>query len=299
MTRVVGSVVVWAMVAGWASAQEAYTIRPTKAGPGTTLLAERKTTQGKRLLVQDPGGKVLDNKEQSFTDTVTCRESVLAQAPGWPAPTHLVKVFVKAQRQSGDRMLTLPFEGKTYDIEWRDGRYQFRSGTGEPLLAEALAPLEGEYNGPGKALDWEKSMLPAGPVRVNDVWRFDLGQILGAIGKDSAMQFDTARATATARLSQVYQHENHSFAVVDADVELPATAVAQPRGVQPLQSGSGLRLRLRLNYCIDGSAEALAVDLNMEIKTIVRAPGPRNSMVWVQQTQFMHLNETRRELPRQ
>jgi hypothetical protein len=297
MARAASFVMVLGLLAGPAGAQEVYTVQPTKAGQGTALFVEKQVTHHSQVVVQDQAGKVLQNKEQTFTDTITHRETILAWPPGQARPTHLQKNFEQARRQSGKLSLTLPFEAKTYDIEWREGRFKFRDASSAPLPKEAVAALDGEYNGTlGGDFDWEKVLLPTRPVHVNETWTPDLQQIIAVIGPLSGMTIDPAHSTATARLTQVYQRNGRLFAVVDAAVDLAATAVRAGPNVKALQPGSGLSLRLRFNACIDGSAEAFTVESNMEIKGTVLAPGPNQTTVAVNNISGMQLRETRRQL---
>jgi hypothetical protein len=283
-----------------ASAQQGYTVRPAKARQGACVLVEKKQTDSKHMLVQDRAGKILANKEQGFTDTIVYRESLLAKAEGQEQATHLQKAFDQARRQVGDRAIVLPFEGKTYDIEFRDGRYQFRYLSGEPMPAEAIAALDREYNSHlGGDFDFEKLVFPSTAARPGDTWSLDLGRVVNMMRDVAGMQIDRAGATATARLSQVYERNKHLFAVVDAVLDLPATSIARGKTAQPLQPGSGCRIRLQLNCCIDGGAEVFVVDVNMENKTILLAPGPNRSTVSVQQTSALHIIESRRELVQQ
>jgi hypothetical protein len=279
-------------------AQEAYLIRPTKAGPGAVLLVEKQDKQRKHLLVTDGAGKTVKDQEDEQSDLVVYREKILAQPAGEDRPTHMLRQFQRAERRAGGRVQIIPLEGKTYDIEKKDGRYRFAYVGGEVIPAEAEQALEREFNsGWHEALDWEKFILPPRPVRVHDAWNLDMGRAIQILGNLTRMRIDANQSSGRAQLTRIYEQDRHRFAEVNAAIVLATTGVVQGTTTRPLQPGSRISLLLKINGCIDGSAEVTTVDVRMEMNTsaLSNAKDSPPGMVKVQLESSIH--EQRREEP--
>ena len=302
MFRAVGFVTVLGLLAGQAQvhAQTRYPIRLTKAGPGSVLLVEKQDSQTQHLQVVDQAGKTLKDQEEKRGDTVVYREKIIARPEGQDRPTHLQRQFDRAEHQVGGRVYTIPLQGKTYDIEKKAGRYVFQYQSGEAIPAEAVQALEREFNsGLHEELDWEKLILPSRPVRVNDIWQLDLRRVIQVLSKLTNMQMDVTRSSARACLSRIYEEDKHRFAVLDAVIDLATTAVVRGNVTRPLQPGSRINLILKINGCIDGSAEISTVDVRMQMKTsaLTRSQNSTPGTMSVQFDSMIH--EKRRQLVKQ
>ncbi len=263
------------LLAGQAAAAEAYPIHMTKAAAGAVILVEKQDGHAQQAEALDAAGKVLQRREEKMTDTVVYREKILTRPDRLSRPTHLQRQFLKAQREAGGRTSALPFEGKTYDIEKKQGRFRFQYAGGGALPAEAVQALEQEFNsGLNDELDWEKFVLPDRPVRVNETWDLDVPRVVRVLGRVGKLDIDPSGATARARLTQVYQQDRRRFAVVDAAVELPLRSLPQGPGRQALLPGSRITLQLQINGCIDGSAEMTAVQVTVQVQRAMAVGGP-------------------------
>jgi hypothetical protein len=293
--------VVLGLLAGpaWVDAQESYQIRLTKAGPGAVLLVEKQDHQEKHVQVFDSTGKALKDQQDKLGNTVVYREKIIAKPEGEGRPTHLQRQFERAERRVGGRISPVPLQGKTYDIEKKNGRYTFQYLGGEALPAEAAQALEREFNsGLQEELDWEKMILPPQPVRVNDVWKFDLARVVKVLGQLTNMQIDASHSSGHASLSRVYEQDKRRFAELDAVINLATTAVVRGTSTRPLEPGSHISLILKLNGCIDGSAEISVVDVHLQMTGVALPQNSRapSATMKVQFESIIH--ETRRELPR-
>jgi hypothetical protein len=278
-------------------AQDSYVIRLTKAGPTATVQVQKQTSQCKRIEVVDPNRRTVPTRPESQTETVAYRETILEKGPSGERARHLRRQFDRALRQTDGRAVTLPLQGKTCDIVVRGGQYEFRDTGGGPLPPEVVQALKQEFNSaPAQELNWETILLPARSVRVSETWPLNVEPLIRALGKVSPVQVDAGRSTAWARLTQVYPHEGRRFAVLDAGAELPAKALVQPNGLHLLQPGSHIAIRVRINGCIDGSAEVRTTEVNVQIVGISLAPKLGGTQVTTKTTSECTIQETRREL---
>src|SRR5208337_5491479 len=96
--------------------------------------------------VQDLAGKILQNQESQQSNSILYRETIIAKLDGEERPTHLKRQYDKAQRHIGNQVMTLPFQGQTYDIEKKGGRYHFQLANGQALPPGAVQALDQEFN---------------------------------------------------------------------------------------------------------------------------------------------------------
>jgi hypothetical protein len=111
------------------------------------------------------------------------------------------------------------------------------------------------------------------------------------------MRIDASKSSGRAELTRIYEQDRHRFAEVDAAIILATTGVVQGTTSRPLQPGSRITLLLKINGCIDGSAEVTTVDVRMEMNTSAfsKAENSAPGMVRVQLESTIH--EQRREVP--
>jgi hypothetical protein len=299
MPRAAAVAVILGLLAGRAGihAQPAYSVRLNKAGPGATLRVEKQEVQRKQVQVQDRTGKTVQDRSDGHSDTVVYRETILAREPGQDRPTHLLRTFERAQRQISGRTIEVPVRGKAVDIEKKGGRYQFRYADGEALPAEALPALDNEFNsGLHQELNFEQLIQPAGPARVGEAWELDRARLVKVLGKLTKMDFDAEHATARATLVRVYPQEGRPFAVLEADVELPVKASLRDNTIHPLLPGSRITLKLRMDGCTDGGAEAGTVEIRLQMTGSSLMKGPDGSVVTMKVSYQAMIKEKRREV---
>jgi hypothetical protein len=299
MPRAAGIAIILGLLADQTGlfAQPAYTIRLNKAGQGVSLLVEKEETQLKQVQVLDRTGKPLQERRDDRTDTVVYRETVLAKDPGLDRPTHLQRKFERAERQVGGRIIPIPVRGKTVAIDKKDGRYQFRYADGEALPAEALPALDNEFNsGLHEELNFEKLVLPAGPVHVGDTWDLDRARIVTVLGKLTSMEIDAEHATAKATLVKVRPQAGRPFAVVEATVDLPVKAAIRGTALHSLQTGSKIVLKVSMDGCIDGGAEACTVVVHLQMAGSSLMNGPDHSVVTMKVNYQSRIAEQRHEV---
>jgi hypothetical protein len=299
MLRAATLAAVLGLVAGpaWVCGQESYLVRMTKARQGGVVLVEKQEKQKKHIQVLDSAGKPLKDQQENQASTITYREKIIARPDPQARPTHLQRQFERAEHQAAGRVFPIPLQGKTYDIEKKDGRYTFQYLGGEAIPAEATQALEREFSsGLHEELDWEKLILPSHPVRANDVWELDLQQVIKVLGKLSNMQIDASRSSARASLCRIYEQDSHRFAELDAVIDLATTAVVLGNTRRPLDPGSRIGLVLKINGCIDGCAEISTVDVRLKMTTSAVPQSPKGSPA-IMKVQFEStIDEKRREV---
>jgi hypothetical protein len=279
------------------NAQETYLLRVKRAGQGATVQVDKHAHFQRSQQARDMAGKVLRSEEEQYTDTVVFRETIVAKPENAQRATHLLRQFDQAQRQLDNRVIPLPYQGQTYDIEKKGDRYHFQLASGKALPREAIAALDQEFNtGWQEELDWDRLVLPQQAVHVGDAWELDRQRLVTLFSKVAGMQIDASQSTARAKLTNVFQQENRVFAVVDVTIDLPTTAVGQGKNAHPFQPGSKISIQVQMTECIDGSMEFTKVQVTQNIDGSAVLNAPRTPPFVMTKSVVNTTTETRREL---
>jgi hypothetical protein len=245
----VGVIVV--LLAASAVGQEAVEIKfyQPKVGDRVKVTVEEQTETKTTQFVKGRNIERTKKKARSFVYV----DEILAVAEGAPKVTKLKRTYAKATSTEGDKTTTLPVEGQTVLIEWKDSKYGFTL-RGMPVAGEAGTLLDAEFNLPeqlGPRLLIPKSVKPG------DAWKLDAAQSFAGLDADKSIRglngaklyIDKARLVATGKLVKTHQVGDAQF----GEFELKATAPVLHNPKMLRQSLTGDRaVTVSADLCVNG-----------------------------------------------
>jgi hypothetical protein len=268
--------VAWALLApGLLAAEEKFDIKLKKRqkGDAVTVAYEEKTTNA--MTVTGPDGKVVEKKNQQMLEAARFREDVLEKEPG-KRPTRLKRTYEKASVTLDGKAEDFEYSGKAVTIEKAAGGYTFTLDGGKVLKGKAAGLLAKEFTGKkSDSDDVEEKVLPKKPVAVGDTWDINVKEFLKELsGEDEVKAFDLDKAKGAGKLAKAYKRGDQQFGVLEIDLTTPL--VALPGTEFKCESGSKFNLKLTLDVCIDGSAEA--GNMKGDLKFAGKAKGSQGGM---------------------
>jgi hypothetical protein len=112
-------------------------------------------------------------------------------------------------------------------------------------------------------------------VAVGDTWDVNVKEFLKDLsGEDEVKAFDLDKAKGTGKLAKAYKKGDRQFGVLEIDLTTPL--VALPGTEFKCEAGSKFQLKLTLDVCIDGSAEA--GDMKGDLKFSGKAKASQGGM---------------------
>jgi hypothetical protein len=252
----------------WQNDQDAFTITLKDAAQGDTIRVEKKSSERSTVKITDSQGNSLKNKEDSKTQTMVYRETLLQKRPGERKASKLRRHYEKASAKTGDDSRALPYEEKNVLIEKKRDHYVFQIEGGEELTGQDAEELDREFNkqGEGASPDINKIMLPRKPVRVGESWTFPTEVLVRDLEKSAPMEFDAAGAKGSARLTRVYDRDGRRFGVIEYRFALPLKAFKTGADRAPIEEGASMVLTASVDGCIDGSLNSSTAKLRMTMK---------------------------------
>jgi hypothetical protein len=254
-------------------AEDAYTIKMKENGKGDTLSVDNRETEETKVKVEGPDGKALENKEEKKTITEAYRETILEKPDADKRATRLRRHYTRARVQTGGTERILPYEGKTVLIEKKGGKYHFTVEGGQELTGKDAEQLDKEFakqDAGGHRL--EQAFLPMKAVRVNETWKIDPGPLLEDL---RPLEADKDKVVGTGKLLRAYKKDGRQFGVLAFHLEMPlrGTIPAGDNKAQ-VQPGPKMVLAMKLDGCIDGTANEVAGDaaLHIDLTGVLKGP---------------------------
>jgi hypothetical protein len=236
------------------TAQEKFDVKLKKRDKGEAVIVayEEKTTNA--FTVTGPDGKAIEKKNQQAVESAKYREDILEKEAG-KKPTKLKRTYEKASVTIDGKAEEFEHVGKIVTIERKGKDYTFTLDGGKVLSGKSAALLTKEFGKKGESDDIDQKVLPKKPVAVGDTWDVNVKEFLSDLGgEDTGKAFDLDKAKGTGKLAKAYKKGDKQFGVLE--VELTTPLLALPGTEFKCEPGSKFTLKLSLDVCIDGSAEA-------------------------------------------
>src|SRR5262245_41203955 len=268
--------VAWVLLApGLLAAQEKFDIKLKKRqkGDAVTVAYEEQTTNA--MIVSGADGKVVEKKNQRMLEVAKFREEILEKEPSKRA-TKLKRTYEKASVTIDGKAEVFEYSGTAVTIEKAGDGYSFTADGGKVLKGKSAGLLTKEFSGKKSDTDdVEEKVLPKKPVAVGDTWDVNVKEFLKELsGEDEVKAFDLDKAKGTGKLAKAYKKGDRQFGVLEIDMTTPL--VALPGTEFKCEAGSKFDLKLMLDVCIDGSAEA--GDMKGDLKFAGKAKGSQGGM---------------------
>jgi hypothetical protein len=262
--------------------EDAYTIKVKKNGKGDVTTEDKQEIEDSKVKIEDPDGKVLQDKKEVKTTTQAYKETILEKEAGKKA-TKLRREYTKATVKTGDDEKTLPYQGKTVLIEKKDGKFHFTIEGGAELTGKDAALLNKSFNKDAKddsdGDDLEKAIFPKKPVKVNESWSIDAPALIKSFEKDSnqPIPVDKAKVAGTGKLLKAYKKDGKQYGVLDIHIDVPLKGdfPLGPGQSAPVRAGSTMTMRIKVDGCIDGtSSDAVTeMSMDMDLNAVIKAAG--------------------------
>ena len=238
-----------------APAADTFEIKLRKRAKGDFIAVtyEEKTTNS--MTVSSPDGKVIDQKNQEVVEKATYKEEIL-EKEGGKKPTKLRRTYDKAAITIDGKEEPFEYSGKAVNIQRLTSGYVFGLDDGKPLVGKAAGTLLKEFSLQKSGAETiYAAVLPKKPVAVNDTWAVEARDVLKEVAGETAGQaFDLTRARGTGKLTKAYKKEDRQFGVLEIELTAPLTSL--PGTAFKCRAGSTFSMKLVLDTCIDGTAEA-------------------------------------------
>jgi hypothetical protein len=149
----------------------------------------------------------------------------------------------------------------------KDDKYHFTIEGGEEVTGKDAALLNKEFNGADQKPDdpeqYRKLMVPEKPVALNEVWKVDAKKFAALVG---GIPIDGDKARGTGKLVKTYKKNGRHFGVIEYEFDMPLKGEFGPPGKSfPVQAGSRLVARTKIDICIDGSVTDGSSDSTFDI----------------------------------
>ena len=258
-----------------ARAEDTYSVKVKHSATGDVVAIEDSLTITGDIKVEDATGKPLNTMTNKTVQTSVYTETTLAKEAG-KRPTKLSRQYDKAEVQQGDKTTTLPYQGKTVDIEKKEGKYHFQVA-GKDLSGDDAAQLDSEFNKntDEDQLDLPELILPGKAVALNDSWKIDMGPFSKQFAKVAQFTLDADKAKGTAVLRKVYMKGDRQFGVLHVDITAPVKSMGEGATKINFDDGAPMTIAFDVDGCIDGTAETgtLKMDMKMDGSSSVPLPG--------------------------
>jgi hypothetical protein len=252
-----------------------FTIKFKESGDGDVALVKKSDTTVTKVLVEDAGGGVLADQNETKGDTLEFKETTIKRAAG-KSPTKLMREYVKAQSVKGDTAEDWGLQGKTVLIEKKDKQFHFTYKDGSQVEGKAAAALAKEF---GKKSDTskeiEKMILPQKAVNVGESWKIQMAKIVTELSKEG-MTLDATKATGKGTLVKAYKKNGRQFGEMRFSLDIPVATVGKGTATLTFAAGAKILMDLSLDACIDGSSDAGVMKMKMTMRgdaTTKGAPG--------------------------
>jgi len=252
------------------TAQESYRIkvRKDKAVGDTSHVTEVETTTQKTKIT-DAAGKVLQDKEVKPSRNVVYTEKTLA-IDGAKA-SRLVRKYDRADMADDGREVGMPIIGRDISIVRSAGKYDFSYADGGLPPERVLRMLQDAYRNKEDEDKFNEMVFGTDPVAVGSTRKVDGGEVLKGMFKSTGgIELDTAKATGSMRLKEVYKKDGATFGKLTIEVSSPILTVGTQK-VKALDV-STVSLSMEMDACIDGSRTEGKVEGTMELKFNAKVP---------------------------
>ncbi len=260
-----------------ASAQDAYTIVLKGAGAGETTVYEDSLTTEMKTRQSNAAGVVVSSRRDHSTRCAVYQETILELDRATRQVKRLRRQCDKATLEMNGKGSLLPFHGKAFVVEkGADGCRVHFEGAAPP--EDFVRELEEGFSRK-KDVDVLQTMLPKKAVRVGEAWDFDPRPLLEAWPKPPQVRLDTAKASATGKLTKAYKQGDRVFGVLEFRVEVPVGGVAFGSRQAAVEAGTRLTVAVKVEACIDGGASTFTLHLVDELAVRMQLPGPAGQQI--------------------
>jgi hypothetical protein len=228
-------------------------LRKRAKGDFVSVVYEEKTTNA--MTVSSPDGKVLDKQNQEVVEAAKYKEEILEKEDG-KKPSKLRRTYDKAGLTIDGKEQPFEYSGKAVNIQRLTAGYVFALDDGKPLVGKAAGQLPKEFPFDKSGDETiQGAVLPKKAVAVGDTWPVEAKDVLKQIAGDTAEKaFDMTKAKGTGKLTKAYKKDDKQYGVLE--IELAAPLIALPGTEFKCRSGAAFSMKLALDTCIDGTAEA-------------------------------------------
>ncbi|HVK11575.1 MAG TPA: hypothetical protein VM597_22580 [Gemmataceae bacterium] len=237
------------------SLAETFEIKLRKRGKGDFVAVTYEEKTSNSVTVSSPEGKVIDQQNQEVVEAARYKEEILEKEEG-KKPTKLRRTYDKAALTIDGKEQPFEYSGKAVNIQRLTSGYVFGLDDGKPLVGKAAGTLLKEFGIQKSGAETiYAAVLPKKAVAVNDTWPIDAPAVLKEVAGESAGQaFDLAKAKGTGKLTKAYKKDDKQFGVMEVELTAPLTAL--PGTAFKCRAGAMFSMKLTLDTCIDGTAEA-------------------------------------------
>jgi hypothetical protein len=268
MLRTIVAFVLAGLLIAPAVAQEKYTVKIKKEAKGDVVKATETDSETGKMKITVNGMDMPKDENKGRSSAFT--EKILEKEPG-KRSTKFERTYTKAEMTIDGNKTTPSFIGKTVLIERTGAGYKFSVG-GKALEGDDAKFFTDEFKDKKKDEDddIEKALLPTEPVAVNGTWKPDVALLVKELMKsdDTPLNVDTAKSTASGKLTKAYKQGGKQFGAVEIELNMPLKEIGAGAMKIALEGGSFVKIIFRFDGCIDGSSNNGKMDMAMDMKMI-------------------------------
>jgi hypothetical protein len=255
-----------------APADEAHAVKVKFPAEGDSVLVDKTTTQVNRIQILDGAGQSVSDDAATIKEIYRYKETIVAKEAG-KAPTKVRREYEKAQIEQDGATTALPYHGKTVLIEKKGDKYQFLIEGGKELTDKDAPYLEEEFDVAGNDVrDSEKYLIPADPVKVEEIYRLDMPPFVKALTSTLGMEGDPAKADGTGRLVKAYMQDDGKFGRFAVRFAIPLKSLTQGKKKLDALEGSKITGAVDLDIRIDGQAAQSTTKTTVKIDLSTMVP---------------------------
>jgi hypothetical protein len=267
----------WAFFASSTSAQETYNILLKKSAKGSTTHKEMTEHNKEAVKVSNSNGVSLEESKKEQTVNLVFDETILERPDAKKTATSRKRFYQKATTKIGDETTVLPYQGKTVFIEKKGDSFQFRYENGDEITGKDAEQLDKEFNKDDDTVDPEDLFLPSKAVAVNESWNIDMPVFLKEFEKSTKMKADGEKANGTGKLLRAFKKDGRQYGELVIDLELPVKTLQAENIEIQWQTGTVMKIELKMTACIDGTAADTKGGWTMQFNGKAPLPLPDNS----------------------
>jgi hypothetical protein len=256
-----------------ASAQE-YVIKVKRPGLGDRSQVKSSGNSETEFKLVDSNGNAVMDKKETKTVKFVFLETGLERAATGDDLVHVKRQYEHAERKVDGARQTLPYQGKTLNIQKKNGTWVFEIEGDDVIYGKEAEELTEEFVKGGATKLVNDAFLPRKAVKVDDTWKLDVAPLARDFGKDGKIEVDETKAKGSGKLLKVYQKNGKQFGVFELTIEVPVTALVNDGNKTPTKEGK-ITIKVERDGCIDGTLEesAIKVHFDGEIKGDINANG--------------------------
>ncbi len=267
MSRCLWTAVFTVALAPLPAAAQEYAIKIRPPGLGDKAEVKHNDRSETEFKILDNTNTALQDKKETKTHKFAFREVGVERGSG----EELVKVkrtYEHAERVIDGTRQTLPYQGKTLNIEKKNNQFEFRvEGEDSALEGKEAEEVHEEFNKGDFRKLLSDPMLPRKAVKVGESWTVDAALLAKEFTKDGKIEIDDAKSKGSGKLVKAYQKDGKQYGIIELAMEFPVTALTGDGNRVPTKEGK-IVLKAQRDGPIDGSfgASTLIVSFDGDIR---------------------------------